>query len=1088
MARALWVAAAWAVAGAANGADGPKIAPAEAWVKPAVLAKAGAGAPSATKATASVAVELYDQQLNFTPAASEIYLETVVRAQTTQGLAALGTIALPWKPDTDTLTVHKLLILRGDKTIDALTDHSFTLLRRETNLEAATLDGVLTATMQIEGLEVGDRLDMALTYTRHDPVMQGHEEMVLFSPISAPVDHFRMRALWAKPKSLRWRIGDGFPAAKLTKSGDASELTLDLTNVTPQPPPKGAPARFGHARDIEFSEFSSWADLSSLFAPLYAKAATLGPASPLKAEVEKIRAASADPVVRATMALALVQNQVRYVFLGMNDGGLTPADADLTWSRRFGDCKGKTVLLLALLHELGIEAEPALVSTNFGDGLDARLPTVEVFDHVLVRATIGGRTYWLDGTRVGDRDLAQIRTPPFRWALPVQAPGTALVPLVQTLPDKPDLLADIALDASQGLTRPAKVHAETTFRGDGALGLDLKLADLTDEIRNRALESFWNKTFSKVQITATSARFDPATGEEHWTMDGTAILEWDEAPGAGGQRYETDGSRLGWEAKFDREPGPHADAPFAVEFPAYLATRETIILPHQGEGFVLEGGDIDLTVAGRAFHRHVSLDKGVVTIETTHKNLAPEFPAAEASADAKAINALYDRRLFVRAPANYQWTAAEVAAITASEPKDAREFVGRGWAFVQQGQFAKAIADLDKAIVLDPTSAVAFQDRSIAHSLFGQLDQAKADAEKAGDLGWDPKAVAGQVGEIQARQGAFAEAAATYTQAIARFADDGRFYGARAEAEWNLGDDRAALADSDKALSLLPTVSALRLFRAEIFREMGQAERGRSEIDTALAAAPKDEALRLVHAQILWLMGEATAARADVAAALAAKPSAGLYLLQEHYRDRADIAGRQADLAAALKLAPQSGTALEARAKLEIETGAAGKAAGELTPMLAAHPEAATLQLVQGAAWAKADHADKAGADFAAVRRQGADNPGLLNNLCWTEAAFKPFLAAALADCETALKASPSLAEIIDSHAFVLLRLGRLDEALAEYDRALKFSPHEADSLFGRAIVETRKGLAPQAQADLAHARALDPTAGQELAQMGETP
>ncbi len=80
-----------------------------------------------------------------------------------------------------------------------------------------------------------------------------------------------------------------------------------------------------------------------------------------------------------------------------------PARADETWQRRFGDCKGKTVLLLALLKELGIQAEPALVSLGGGDGLDERLPSLGAFNHVIVRATIGGKVYWLDGTRTGDR-------------------------------------------------------------------------------------------------------------------------------------------------------------------------------------------------------------------------------------------------------------------------------------------------------------------------------------------------------------------------------------------------------------------------------------------------------------------------------------------------------------------------------------------------------------------------------------------------------------------------------------------------------------------------------------------------------------
>ena len=61
--------------------------------------------------------------------------------------------------------------------------------------------------------------------------------------------------------------------------------------------------------------------------------------------------------MRAQAALGLVQDRIRYVALAMGTGGLVPADAATTWSRRFGDCKGKTVLLLAMLRALGVTTE-----------------------------------------------------------------------------------------------------------------------------------------------------------------------------------------------------------------------------------------------------------------------------------------------------------------------------------------------------------------------------------------------------------------------------------------------------------------------------------------------------------------------------------------------------------------------------------------------------------------------------------------------------------------------------------------------------------------------------------------------------------
>src|SRR4051812_14870892 len=87
-------------------ADKPIIAPPAAWVHPAAL-PADTGKPD----PAAVKLLLTDQQIRLLPSGTETYSESVLRVQTAQGLAALGTISLPWKPDQGTLTVHKLQIV-----------------------------------------------------------------------------------------------------------------------------------------------------------------------------------------------------------------------------------------------------------------------------------------------------------------------------------------------------------------------------------------------------------------------------------------------------------------------------------------------------------------------------------------------------------------------------------------------------------------------------------------------------------------------------------------------------------------------------------------------------------------------------------------------------------------------------------------------------------------------------------------------------------------------------------------------------------------------------------------------------------------
>ena len=71
------------------------------------------------------------------------FTESVYRINSPQGLDD-GNIKLTWDPASDTVTVHRLTIRRGDQLIDVLkSGQTFTTLRRETNLDAGMLDGQL---------------------------------------------------------------------------------------------------------------------------------------------------------------------------------------------------------------------------------------------------------------------------------------------------------------------------------------------------------------------------------------------------------------------------------------------------------------------------------------------------------------------------------------------------------------------------------------------------------------------------------------------------------------------------------------------------------------------------------------------------------------------------------------------------------------------------------------------------------------------------------------------------------------------------------------------------------------------------------
>ena len=1202
-----------ALTSVAYAADKPVIGPAPAWVKPVAPSSAPAKGDEAP-----VRILLSDQQVALEPGRQTVYFETSLKIQTPQGLAA-GNISLPWRPESDVLTVHKLLIRRGDEIIDVLkSGQTFTVLRREQNLESATLDGVLTANIQPEGLQVGDTLEFAASVSSSDPTLKGHVEQIAGAWNGFPIGRAHLRMHWPTSLPARLRQTPSLPVLKPTKTGDTSTVELLLDNVEPIIPPKGAPLRFRIGRLVEVTDFASWADLGALMAPLYDKAAVIPAQGALRLELERIQNLSPDPKVRTEAALALVQDRVRYVALAMGAGGYVPADAETTWSRRYGDCKGKTALLLALLHAMGIDAEPVAVSTTFGDGLDARLPMVGLFNHVLVRASVAGRTYWMDGTRTGDTSLDRLTTPNFGWGLPLLARDAALVRMVPTPLATPTQDVSIRIDANKGISAPAPATVETIMRGDEAIGINAALANLVGEARDRALKDYWKEQYDFIDVKTATASFDQKLGELRLSMTGEAKLDW-----ANGN-YQTDGTNVGYRADFSRDPGPDKDAPFAVPYPYFTRTRETIVLPKGAGEFKLGTGmEVDQTAGGIEYRRHAKVVNGVFEIEKTERSVAAEFPAKEATAQQAALRMLNDRPASIRMPAGYKYSGSDIASVQADVPTTSSGYVGRAKVFINRGMRKEALLDYDKAVELDPNNVYAWANRGITRVQVGDLAGAKSDLAKAeaidpsfvqngigrgmladverrpreaveaytraleqepnnsyaiehraaayASLGDTQRAVADLTTAIEKKpddpdgyvdrgnfflnqreydkaiadfdtahsmdpssewplanrgiarvwkrdfaaavsdldaalkinpknavvfrarglmaqqKGAWRDAIAAYTSALEVEPTDGFALSHRAEAARAAGDNDAALRDAAAAIKLQPGWIEMYLLRANALRSQGKQHEALAEAAAVTAANPQNRYAHVVAANIYSTFHRDADAMRAYDKAIALKPEAYIYLNRSLRRPKGDVAGRRADLDAALKLEPNFADAVAEKANLQADSGDMSGAISTYSSALSTSPDDPALLMGRGIAYARSGDAARSETDFQRARGK-ASEPVIFNNMCWAKATAGVALDSALTDCDTALAKAPDVPGYLDSRGLVLLRLGRLDAAIADYNRALAKSPNMPSSLFGRAVAWARKGDRAKSETDAAAAAKIDPDVRAEFERYGVKP
>jgi transglutaminase-like putative cysteine protease len=488
-----------------------------------------------------------------------------------------GNLAITWNPAAGAPTVHALRIYRDEAMIDVLESTQFEILRREDQLEAAMLDGLLTATLRVPDLRVGDELEVTFTVPSHDPTM-GKDSFGLVVLASSPAPgRFRIGVSWDEGQKPGFRLTPEF--AEIAQNGaDSLEIRTDNPGILN--PPKDAPPRYAWQRVVEYSDFAGWPDVSRRIAALYGTASDLSEASPLKQEAARIAASYDTDLAKAQAALELVQEQVRYIYVGLNGGNLTPATADETWQRRYGDCKGKTVLLLALLAQLGIEAEPVLANNSgIDDGFDQRLPSPGLFDHVLVRATIGGKRYWMDGTlpsvaRAGLQPLM-----PYRWVLPVDAQGAELERVPWEPASLPTEMSLFEIDARTGFDVPSRIEHTSVKRGPEGVVQHAQFSALTQDQLENIFRSQMTGDSTWDTVESVEYRYDPVTQASILRIAGTGPMDWDD-DGDGKRSLTLPGGGFSPPGRRQRAADQNQEAPFYNE-QEFKCHATTVILPSE---------------------------------------------------------------------------------------------------------------------------------------------------------------------------------------------------------------------------------------------------------------------------------------------------------------------------------------------------------------------------------------------------------------------------------------------------------------------------------------------------------------------------
>jgi TonB family protein len=393
-------------------------------------------------------------------------------------------------------------------------------------------------------------------------------------------------------------------------------------------------------------------------------------------------------------------------------------------------------------------------------------------------------------------------------------------------------------------------------------------------------------------------------------------------------------------------------------------------------------------------------------------------------------------------------------------------YITRGNNRLDNGEYDLAIADFDKAIEIDPTAAMAFADRGMANIWKRNLELARKDLDAAYVLNPRNPVVFRGRGVLALYADDLAEAIEAFAISLEIEPHSVFTLQHQAEAYVRAGEPGKALADYAEAIQFKPSSPFSYSMRAAIFRSQGRLDLSAKEAEALLAANAGDAGANVAAGAIDAASGKDIEAMRAFDRAVEISPDESTHLSRAAYRHRTDLAGERADIDAAVKLNPHS---VQASIRIARMQSAAGDYAGALDAIggaMAGQTDNYALLTARGIVYAKSGQAAPAELDFAAARKF-ATTAAALNNICWAKATAGVALDTALAECDASVAQAPYDSAAHDSRGFVLLRLGRNDEAIASYDTALKIRPLSAASLYGRGLAKRRQAKLDDANTDI---------------------
>ena len=432
---------------------------------------------------------------------SSAYFQIVAKVYTPRGMEGFRTHPIGYVPGRQDMRVERARVWKPDGTVvethqeaDRSASEPWYRLYYDTRVRQVVLPS----------LAPGDVLELAW---RVDDVASENLLSDYFGevvPFADQVRRERMDYVLLAPASRTFHTSDpklpGVSRSVKDLPGGVREYRWTATDLPRLQPEPGMPGMTESTPYVHVSTYGSWDEVARFYEGLVREQLRPGPG--IRAQSARIvaevrgrpeNAGRPEKEIRLEIVRAVygeVVTSTRYVGLEFGIHGYKPYQVEQVLTRRFGDCKDKASLMLALLEPAGIDSRLVLLRMHRLGSLPETPASLAVFNHAILY--VPEFDLWLDGTATGSGSRE----------LPAEDRGaTVLVvnpgarPTFRTLPEATPGDDRVRSEYQVALAADGSAVVDGRTLVTGAQAPDFRRALLSESGRLAALERSFARTF-----------------------------------------------------------------------------------------------------------------------------------------------------------------------------------------------------------------------------------------------------------------------------------------------------------------------------------------------------------------------------------------------------------------------------------------------------------------------------------------------------------------------------------------------------------------------------------------------------------------